>query len=179
MPDDFGSGNTSLHQKDFTVEVFVKVSSIYTYRSFVTRGTGQVDDGWSLKCQPGTSGDYAAATLQNGTFWDSNETTPLGDDQWHHLALVVHTSVPGEEYAALYVDYVLEATKTSGMDTWDYNIVKPMDFGSNRHTGFADEVRFSDTVLAANEFLRAVPEPASLSLVAAGALAVLRRRKRR
>lgn len=99
-------------------------------------------------------------------------------DEWHHLAIVNDTT--NNEYR-VYMDAVLVETATP--ETFDLGNVQ-LDDGGGASDVAADELWFFDEALdqAGVEFLMtnnaAIPEPATLSLLALGIAALLGRRRR-
>ncbi|MGA2584805.1 MAG: LamG domain-containing protein [Tepidisphaeraceae bacterium] len=85
--------------------------------------------------------------------------------------------------ASLYVNGNLvdssSFTGFTGSGTIDAAIGNDPTGNGAAFQGYLDEVRISNTVLSASQFLDAVPEPASISILGLGSLALLGRRGRR
>jgi hypothetical protein len=104
---------------------------------------------------------------------------PVSANQWHHLALSYDPANGG--FVRLYADYqLLFAGALGGLV---YDGVTGLRFGASGsdfspYIGAVDEIRLSDTVLQPNQFLQAVPEPASVCLMGFALISVwlLRRR---
>jgi len=134
--------------------------------------------------------DRLTVRLQSTT--DSYEVTgadPIQSDRWYMLAVTF-----GAGGLNLYLDGVLEDTNayTGGL----IGNTEPMVFAANTwasspggstplteyYSGVLDEVAIFDTALSAGQIEQLhttglVPEPASLALLAGGALALVRRRR--
>ncbi len=103
---------------------------------------------------------------------------------WTHYAMEIDKAQTGNDRLHLYINGVEVGDNTQvASDTPAFgNAV--MYFGSRNNSQFffdgsIDEVRISDTILAPEQFLMYVPEPASAgALVVAGAMSAMTRRRR-
>jgi hypothetical protein len=121
-----------------------------------------------------------------GTAGTLTGNTGLGDG-WHHVAMTFDTTVildKTEKTVDLYLDYVwVGGGLLSELGVKDL-VYTGGDFffggggGGRGFDGWIDEVRYSDTVLTTDEFLRVTPEPGRAMLLLLGAAAVLFRRRR-
>ena len=188
-----GSGNqyfdidtsTLLHEPsgDFTIEAFVKVDDeTERWQSMIGKRRG---GGWTwlldVRGEVGILADKFAIRVDsedgqgNGQF---NQTLTTGavikDGMWHHIAATFDDEL---DLFQLFVDYELAGQMTlanGGELMYDGS---PLQIGGS-FIGWLDEVRLSGIALTPDQFLRAVPEPATLSLLGLGSLALLRRRRR-
>lgn len=120
-------------------------------------------DGVLLGQGYGTDGLYSTSTVTTGT--------------WHHVAAVYDDGTPGNFQWKLYLDGQLQTSLAYGAWGFTTNAI-PLVIGAySDHTanfdGEIDEFRISNGHL---QF--AVPEPASMSLLALGGLMLVRRRRK-
>jgi hypothetical protein len=172
VPDD-----PELDSSAFTFECFVKVQNQGGYPNFIRRLDFGVD-GWQLDVDPQEDTrariDTAAQTNQ---VVGSGPAQSLADGDWHHVALTFDGDI-----ARIYVDYANMASRNINGSKLDVN---SLDFDlllgdSGWPAGsYLDEVRFSAAPLTPDQFLIAdAPEPATLGLLALGALGLIRRRRK-
>lgn len=169
----------------FTVEMFLKLPDPNdlptSFHSFARRNSG--GKGWQI--------DYNAPTYSSGgtnpnahkirarfdPVGGSNKVTQgklVNDGEWHHIALVTDGTI-----GRIYTDYQAGTSITLGstlVNDFDLAFGK---FASSGYPLIIDELRVTDRVLQPSEFLRAIPEPCTLSLLALGGLAAVLRRRRR
>jgi len=189
-----GSGNqyfridtdTLLHEPsgDFTIEAFVKVDDATTQYQSILGKQRPGGVAWQLDVR-GNADRLALRTDTqdspnpgDGQFnqtLTSNLNGLIKDNQWHHIAATFDDAT---DLFQLFVDYELVGQMTLANGGELFYDGSPLQIGGN-FIGNLDEVRLSGALLTPDEFLRAVPEPATLVLLGLGGLALLRRRKRR
>lgn len=158
----------------YTTEFFFKsdVSSSGIYYMLSTFNTTH-NVGWNITLYYGK----VRISYLNAVIAESSEL--YNDDQWHHFAFT-HTD---DHTVSLYMDYEFVASTANVNSNFISTQQKSLMIGgSNGGTGldgYIDELRISDGVLEATEFLghpsTAVPEPASLILLLAGCAGLIRR----
>jgi hypothetical protein len=121
--------------------------------------------------------DGKAAFIHYSAGWQQlTATSNIDDNEWHHIA-VIHYA---DQTADIYVDGVREVTAGNAhVEASSYRIDGFMrGFNSHYTSGLLDDVRVYNDTLNEEEVaaLAAVPEPASLALLAGGAVLMLRRR---
>jgi hypothetical protein len=168
--------NLQLDAPEFTIQAFVKVADQNGYPNFVGRLDG--DRGWQLDIDNAEDARARIDTAaRNNQVVGSGAAQSLADNQWHHVALTFDGSL-----MQFYVDYGNLATKTLIGDPAHVNQITNSLFLSE--SGFPagsylDEVRYTNVVLAPEQFLRAVPEPSTLALAAFSLCCLLARPRRR
>jgi hypothetical protein len=141
---------------DYTIEMFVRVNSVVSPNAnFVSHGSGtSATTGWKLRSLSLTY-NIPSFTIVSENVYSNILANKIDDGAWHHLAFVVKTSADGGgNFAKLYLDHTLIATKTTGLDSYVASIGSSFLIYAAGYTGFADEVRFSDTPLAPSQFLQ-------------------------
>lgn len=193
-----------LEPANFTIEAFVRVESQIQFASIVgkERNSGST---WLMDSNPsGHSGVTEPTNMtlraridhqvlessggmgsgQNQSFGSSGSissaATGLGDG-WHHVAMTYDDS---ENRVRLFVDYVQVGTgvlSADGVQDLVYNgglFFIGGGGGGRGFDGWIDEVRFSDSLLVTNDFLRVVPEPGRMVLLMmAGLMGMMWRRR--
>ena len=182
---------------DFTIEAYVNFDTVTGFRTFVGRddqfgNSNGVSEGPASLFyfqKTGANQFRVLAAIEDGTA-DGGFIEAAGGavvaNQWYHVAAVGDTSA---DTLSLYVDgTLLTATPgytslfdpTSFTGDFDWTLGRGQFNGGigDYVDGHIDEVRFSDSALAPGEFLNAVPEPASLTLLLAGGLGLAARRRR-
>lgn len=152
----------------FTVEFWMKASSQQNdlYFLVVDKSHGFTDStGWVFQ---GDGTGRLGFGIGNGgsgaaNFAGTLSSMSLLDDTWHHVAGTFDSTDSGQEIK-LYIDGMLDATGASGpmaTNTRDINIGAAWGGGSYTRffNGSIDELRISDAVLGASEFLRSSVTP--------------------
>ena len=167
--------------RNFTVEAFIKTSATAQFARILQKQRGGATNA-SWRIDPrGSSTDPLLAIRADsnddtyGTFnQDEISGQTINTGEWQHVALTYTDGTAGSDPGVLrlYADYNLVATLTMSN-----NGVMQYDGGSfsfaggpsspNGLVGLIDEVRFSDTVLTTDQFLKAtsVPEPGACTLL--------------
>lgn len=175
--------------QDYTIEAIVKMSSqgaIITKRD--TTGTG-----WCLRtAASGAPSLYIEGTGLNFTYPEPQGVTPINDNLWHHVAVVIDADAdPALSSVTFYVDHVEDAkvlitdTIYAGGDWVNENIANTHDVwigdfigrASDQFVGAIDAVRFSTGILTPDQFLTVIPEPSSVVLLLVGLLSLFARRR--
>lgn len=162
---------------DFTIEMFIKVDSTEggTVDSFINH-IGSGFDGWLLRISPesGSGGSQIGGIVDNNNISDPINPAVIDDGIWHHVAMAVKTSDDGNNFARLYFDSNLMFEKIGGsVDSYTPEVNGPFQIFTSDFAGFTDEYRFSDSVLAPEDFLVAIPEPGTLTLLGIGMIAIV------
>ena len=125
--------------------------------------------------------------FDNGSYENVELATGLSRADWHSIEVTMDF-VDGESNDLVSID--LNSSSTTGLTTWEsasfyssavavdsvvFRAVNPIDTGNN--TGGVSALD-GDGVLFDNLTVSAVPEPATMGLLALGGLALLRRRRR-
>ena len=198
----------SLYPADITLEAWAKLDQLASsWYGIVTNKMDPPGGGWEpwsygLNLQIGPAQDIASLVGDGSgysyvkTTWPPGTTGDPEADRWYHI-VIAHDS--DTNINRLYVDGVLEAVATRGL-TYSTPVGATLigafyANGDLKFDGLLDEIRISDIarsgdwVLANYNFQFAptdfvtfgseqIPEPATLSLLGLGALALLRRRRR-
>lgn len=188
----FVGNDSALQLSTFTIEAFVKLDVYSAWGGIAnySRMDGSVRrNSFGLTLSGSTSGGgifglqgVIDRTGQNNDVLTSGVPNQFNDDQWHHVAMTYGPE--GDKFRlSLYKDYSLFATELQPTAI-TYAGAEGLYFGlmgtSGGFDGWLDEIRYSDTVLTPDQFLRVepVPEPSSLAM-AFGLifLGIFRRRK--
>jgi len=175
------TSGTTLQLQSFTAEAFVKTSSAAEYATIFNL-SNSIGVSWMLDTN-GDASQLDKLRLRTDTTLGTNKNANSGgsmnmaitNDAWHHVAVTYSAGL-----FSVYLDYnlVITAFDPAGDVRYDANSTFNVGGGSGRaFNGLIDEVRFSDTVLSSNDFLRAIPEPSAALLGALGLLGLLRRRR--
>jgi hypothetical protein len=111
----------------------------------------------------------------------SNTNGIINDNAWHHIAITFNDA---NNTFTFYKDYQLAGTGTisaSGVQDLVYNggaFFLGNLGGGRAFDGWMDEVRFSNSLLATDQFLRAVPEPMTGAMLLIGLVSCSLRRQR-
>jgi hypothetical protein len=134
----------------------------------------------NLRINPGTT-DVSFNVAGTGINFD------VGLNQWHHVAGVLDLDAvtnPAQALASLYVDGSLVGSAITSASRNMDNLNRPISFGNHPlgggewFHGLLFEPRVSLGALSPDQFLLAIPEPTTLSLLAMGGAAALLRRRR-
>lgn len=146
-----------LRPASFTLEAFFKWNAEQTLAGNATAGVaGYIHDSSVIACSYGI-GLYGNSVIAK--FYDGSDRTLTGssgtprDGKWHHLAVTFDHAT---KKAELWLDYKSVGTMTLAADLVYAD--KPLcigSFGERGMIGWIDEVRLSDCVLSADEFLDA------------------------
>lgn len=179
----------TLPQDDFTVEFFLKTDT--SEERAVILGTYDGDTAYIVNLEIGAEehganrqGRLRPFFESSGTHYDFWGTTDVSDDQWHHVAMVRSGAGTGSDLVQLFVDYELDGQMD--LPTGKYDI-RPDIFrigGDSRgayyyYEGLLDEFRITRGALNPEQFLRAVPEPATFTLLWLAAVGLVLPRRRR
>lgn len=182
----------AFHPANFTIETWVSFDSLSNnFQTFISRddtgnpgvGAGPQALFYLSVAATGAGGEFRVE-LMNASNVDvqvNSSVIPVANT-WYHVAAV------GDATAgtlSLYVNGTLvgSATGYNGLlnasTAWDLGRGQYKGGVADRMNGSIDNVRFSDVALAPSQFLNAlaVPEPASMGLLALGGLAIVRRRR--
>ena len=174
----------------FTLETYVKSDTLGSFQTYVgrddggdTAGNGPLALFYLSKAGVGpfvTDAFRVELTTDTGAQVAVNSASVAQADTWYHLAAVGDASAGTLE---LFVDGSSVGSSAGYTGLFDSNTIWTFGRGffggsADRLDGHLDEVRFSDSALAPSEFLNAVPEPTSLTLLLAGGLALAARRRR-
>ena len=170
---------------EFSFAAWVKVAEPENIVTMIANRDGGGDiDGfiWYVNNQweAGTEGRIRFETADGSARRTVLTPEPMSSNEWHHVAVVANTVTEG--YAQLYIDG--ERVLTNGAIT-DFQTDSAWCLGAmlnpdHYFDGFMDDVRIYSGELTDSEVfdLYIIPEPSvALSLGAAAAIAVLRRKK--
>lgn len=172
---DPGGPGSLLKPASFTVEGFMKVIENINFPLLVGKDANnppvpgpQSDTSWTIDTS--NTEKLRARTDNLVTFNQGigEGTSPvLNDGLWHHFAATYDGTTRDFR---LYVDYIqtAQATLSGGLFYDDTALRFGQGAGGRAFDGLLDEIRLSDQVLTTNQFLRAVPEPNSLSMMLFG-----------
>ncbi|WFB36963.1 PEP-CTERM sorting domain-containing protein [Kiritimatiellota bacterium B12222] len=167
---------------DFTIEMFVKVDTVVNnYRYFVDHDP---TNAWGFRVLDNDDNYKVGAVVDNGTLSGSGDAVDVADGLWHHMAIVVKSSDDGNNFSRFYFDYQLIRENTGLTYLNDYNpeVSAPFRIYAEEFSGYADEVRFSNSILSTDDFLVAIPEPGTFTLFGLGFIAIylgIRRRSKK
>ena len=175
---DFGA------DESFTIETWVNFGtySDNNDHEILQDGYYSTTPGWGVSYEADNKGIKFYLVDSSGIYLDARSDGALNDGLWHHIAGVREVTSPDGESLRLYVDGVLQTGDTTltaavardlsnSDELWIGGADSPYCYG-----GYLDELRISSGALAPSEFLN-VPEPATLSLLGLGSIAMFRRRR--
>lgn len=177
---DPGGAGSLLKPHSFTMEGFIRIDQMSNWPTvFGKARTDSNGVSWTMDLNGDTSPPIDPANQNNprvrvdsqplgfgnGTSGFNqgfnNSSIQLEDGGWHHVAI----TYDGDSHTlSYYVDYALgkSGTTTNGMVYDDSSLFFGNAAGGRAFDGWIDEYRLSDTVLAPDQFLVAVPTPAAL-----------------
>jgi len=173
---------------DFTLAAWVNTDVTEGYNFMLNKhSSGQNQDGSWMWGATRVPGEDAAQPYFIATPW-AYELVGQGrfpHDAWRHLTMTYDDDADTYEFWTHYFDGV--EIKLLGYETGTYvidiaNNAQDLGIGAQANQGgvfqgLLDDVCMFDRVLAEGEIHTLVPEPGSLALLAAGSLALLRRRR--
>jgi len=174
----------ALDAPSFTIEAFLWVDQT-NYQSYIShRGTvpdGGVSKsvGWQLDTSNADEGRarFDTRALANQTVPTGSSRPFIADGNWHHTAITFDGATRRMSY---YLDGgFIQARTLTGIATDATDIAADLLLGGGGSGWYIDEVRYSNEVLDPEQFLQAIPEPATLTLTAFGLLACAWRRRKR
>jgi len=168
--------SASFQVTTFTAEAFVKTSSLAGY-STIFNLSNSLGAAWMLD----TNGVTGQLRLRVDTATTANQergntlSPVITDDVWHHVAVTYN----GTSFT-VFLDYVAVITGFDPAGDVLYDGSSTFNVGAvtgRAYNGLIDEVRFSNTVLSTNDFLRAIPEPSAALLGAISLLGFVKRKR--
>jgi hypothetical protein len=179
----------TLPEDDFTIEFFLKTDTSEERAVILGTYDGTLTEILNLEIGGSTHGENRQGRLRPflggpSSYHDFFGSTDVSDDQWHHVALVRSGAGTGSHLVQLFVDYELDGQMI--LPTAKYTIRSNFfRLGADSrgdyyyYEGLLDEFRITRGALNPEQFLRAVPEPGSCSLLLAAAFGLLLPRRRR
>ena len=146
--------SAALDSASFTIESFVQVGEQGGYPAYIAHRHGGPDRGWQLDINPS---EYARARFDTAAAANqvvgSQAPQSLADGAWHHTAVTFDAAT---NQITHYTDYTAVATRTlNGSATDATAVAADLILGGSFPGGSAlDEVRYSSSVLTADQFLR-------------------------
>lgn len=186
----FSSANGS-----FTIDAMINISTITTGNQQIasTDGNGNVDRGFQFRIGATGNLEFNQITGGGNALVAIPTTGPNAfvANEWFHVAAVVDGSAANANNNNISFYWTrVDATFTSANligtagDTIISTINSPLVFGNENRGSFSeglagsiDEIRVSNSLRGAGDFIFQVPEPSTALLGAMGALALFRRRR--
>lgn len=176
-------GDGTLHPASFTAEAFVRLDVQLNYPNIISKN--RADAGGSTWMMDMTNDGRLRARFDSQTlglgsgnsgFNQSFNGGAINDGLWHHVGLTYDGAT---RVARLFIDYTdVGGGVVTNPLVYDNNPLTIGQGGGGRaFDGWIDEVRISDNVLSADQFLHVVPEPSSLALMALGSWVIIRFRR--
>jgi len=165
--------------EDNSIELFVRVDGVSGDGdpvNWILSKDYTSSNGWGLYWNENTGKATFAIGNGGGSVTSSSS---INDGAWHHLAL---THAANSATYVMYLDYAVTGTLasygTGAVSGGSLYIGAGYGWQDQRaFNGAMDEFRVTKSDLSVSQFVGYVPEPASLSLLALGALPLLRRRR--
>jgi hypothetical protein len=181
----------------FSFEAFFNAGTGSGNNTFIASRWG-ADDSWGVGI--GNDAATASTNIPDGNVFflyyngSANQIVDTGINLArgldHYLGITVDSTGANSVLTVYYQDdlstsptvqsqtFNLNGTVASATVDANFAIGSLSTGTSNGWIGYLDEVRMSDTVLAQDDLLAVVPEPATMGLLAMGGIALLRRRRR-
>ena len=149
--------DNALDAASFTIEALVRQGNNGGYPAYISHVQSSPRLGWQLDKDPDQDARARFDTSsQTNQVVGSGSAQSLADNRWHHTAVTFDAATKRITH---YTDYGVTATRTlNGTASEATNVAADMLFGSTSDllNSNVDEVRYSNSVLSPNQFLRSV-----------------------